>query len=163
MRRMTRDTAENEELRVRTIDLAHARRRLGYRRIHDLLRCEDVRANHKRVYHLYRESALSVRKRRRRRQVMIDWQVLSMPSGPNEVWSIDFVMATLTNGRRIKCLTLVDEYTRECLNIAVDYGTSGGTSRTYSSASASSGSYRGRCEPVQARREALRAELKFIV
>lgn len=113
-------------LQARIIDLAHARRRFGYRRIHDLLRREGVQANHKKVYRLYREAHLGVRKRRRRKVVMVDRQALQLPSGPNEIWSIDFVMDALGNGRRIKCLTVVDDFTRECLDIAVDYGLSGG-------------------------------------
>ena len=76
-------------LRTRIIDLAHARRRFGYRRIHDLLRREGVHANHKKVYRLYREEQLSVRKRRRRKGVMVDRQALHVPSAPNEIWSID--------------------------------------------------------------------------
>ena len=56
------------------------RRRFGYRRIHDLLRREGVRANHKKVYRLYREAALSVRKRRRRKGVMVDRQALHVPT-----------------------------------------------------------------------------------
>ena len=114
----------NEALKVRVVDLAPARRRFGYRRRHDLLRREGVRADHKRVYRLYRESALSVRKRRRRKLVMIHRQVLSAASRPNEIWSIDFVMDVLSNGRPIKCLSVVEDFTRECLDIAVDYGIS---------------------------------------
>jgi putative transposase len=125
MRREVAETVQNEALKVRIVDLAHARRRFGYRRIHDLLRREGVQVNHKRIYRLYREAALSVRKRRRRRQVMVDRQVLQVANRPNEVWSIDFVMDALSNGRRIKCLTIVDDYTRECLDIAVDFGISG--------------------------------------
>jgi len=125
MRREVAETAQNEALKLRIVDLAHARRRFGYRRIHDLLRREGVQANHKGIYRLYREAALSVRKRRRRRQVMLDRQVLQVASRPNEVWSIDFVMDALSNGRRIKCLTIVDDFTRECLDIAVDFGISG--------------------------------------
>jgi putative transposase len=113
-------------LKARIVDLAHARRRFGYRRIHDLLRREGVHANHKKVYRLYREATLSERKRRRRKGVMIDRQALHVSSGPNEVWSIDFVMDALANGRRIKCLTIVDDFTRACLEIAVDHGISGG-------------------------------------
>ncbi len=126
LRRVVSDQAETVQLKARIIDLAHARRRFGYRRIHDLLRREGVRANHKRVYRLYREAALSVRKRRRRKLVMADRQALHVPSAPNEVWSIDFVMDALASGRRIKCLTIVDDFTRECLDIAVDFGISGG-------------------------------------
>jgi putative transposase len=125
LRRVVVEPSDTTLLRTRIIDLAHARRRFGYRRIHDLLRREGVRANHKKVYRLYREAALSVRKRRRRKGVMVDRQALHVATGPNETWSIDFVMDALGNGRRIKCLTVVDDFTRECLDIAVDYGISG--------------------------------------
>ena len=126
LRRVVVEEPATASLRARIIDLAHARRRFGYRRIHDLLRREGVRANHKKVYRLYREAALSVRRRRRRKGVMLDRQTLYVPTKPNEIWSIDFVMDALANGRRIKCLTIVDDFTRECLDIAVDYGISGG-------------------------------------
>ncbi len=125
-RRVVEEEPAAIALKARIIDLAHARRRFGYRRIHDLLRREGVEANHKKVYRLYREAALSVRKRRRRKLVMADRQALHVPSAPNEVWSIDFVMDARANRRRIKCLTIVDDFTRECLDIAVDYGISGG-------------------------------------
>ena len=125
-RRVVKEEPETVSLKGRIIDLAHARRRFGYRRIHDLLRREGVKANHKRIYRLYREASLSVRKRRRRKVVMADRQALHVPTAPNEVWSIDFVMDALANGRRIKCLTIVDDFTRECLDIVVDYGISGG-------------------------------------
>jgi putative transposase len=124
-RRQARIRPEDDALQGRIIDLAQARRRFGYRRIHDLLRREGVHANHKRVYRLYSEAKLSVRKRRRRKLVGIDRQQLAAASRPNEVWSIDFVMDALSNGRRIKCLTVVDDFTRECLDIAVDFGISG--------------------------------------
>ena len=67
---------------------------------------------------------MSVRKRRHK-LVVLDRQVLQQPAGPNEVWSMDFVMDALANDRRIKCLTVVDDFTRECLDIAVDLGISG--------------------------------------
>ena len=126
LRRVVAEVPATVALQARIIDLAYARRRFGYRRIHDLLRREGVQANHKKVYRLYREAALNVRKRRRRKAVMVDRQVLQPSTGPNEIWSIDFVMDALANGRRIKCLTIVDDFTRECLDIAVDYGISGG-------------------------------------
>jgi putative transposase len=126
LRRVVLDEPKTIELKARIVDLAHARRRFGYRRIHDLLRREGVQANHKKVYRLYREAALSVRKRRRRKLVMVDRQALYVPQRPNEIWSIDFVMDALSSGRRLKCLTIVDDFTRECLDIAVDHGISGG-------------------------------------
>ena len=77
LRRVVVEAPETTALKVRIIDLAHARRRFGYRRIHDLLRREGVQANHKKVYRLYREAALSVRKRRRRKGVITALLALS--------------------------------------------------------------------------------------
>ena len=126
LRRVIEENPTTASLRGRITELAHERRRFGYRRIHDLLRREGVHTNHKRVYRLYREAGLTVRKRRRRKLVMLDRQALHVPAGPNEIWSMDFVMDALASGRRIKCLTIVDDFTRECLDIAVDHGISGG-------------------------------------
>jgi putative transposase len=100
---------ENDALTARLMELAHERRRFGYRRLHALVEREGIRANHKRVHRLYREAGLAVRRRRRRHGVMIEREQLALPSGPNEVWSIDFVMDALPNGRRLKCLTIVDD------------------------------------------------------
>jgi Transposase and inactivated derivatives len=125
LRRVVKEEPATLLLKGRITELAYERRRFGYRRIHDLLRREGVYANHKRVYRLYREAGLAVRKRRRRKFVMLDRQALHTPAGPNEIWSMDFVMDALATGRRIKCLTIVDDYTRECLDIAVDHGISG--------------------------------------
>jgi putative transposase len=125
MRRAVVENEPNQALQARIIDLAQARRRFGYRRIHHLLRREGVQANHKRIYRLYSEAKLSVRKRRRRKLVTADRQTLYLPGQPNEVRSIDFVMGTPASGRRIKCLTVVDDFTRECLDIAVNFGISG--------------------------------------
>ena len=125
MRRVVVESAPHQRLQAKIIDLAQQRRRFGYRRIHDLLRREGVQANHKRIYRLCSEAKLSVRKRRRRKLVTADHQALYQPARPNEVWSIDFVMDALASGRRIKCLSVVDDFTRECLDIAVDFGISG--------------------------------------
>jgi putative transposase len=116
---------ENEALIARLVGLAHERRRFGYRRLHALVEREGIRANHKRVHRLYREAGLTVRRRRRRHGVMIEREQLALPSGPNEVWSIDFVMDALSNGRRLKCLTIVDDFTKEAVDIVVDHGISG--------------------------------------
>src|SRR5215831_19017069 len=125
MRRVVVESAPNQQLQAKIIDLAQQRRRFGYRRIHDLLRRDGVQVNHKRIYRLYSEANLSVRRRRRRKLVAADRQALYQPTRPNEVWSIDFVMDALASGRGIKCLTVVDDFTRACLGIAVDFGISG--------------------------------------
>jgi putative transposase len=116
---------ENEALTARLVELAHERRRFGYRRLHALVEREGIHANHKRVHRLYREAGLAVRRRRRRHGVMIERERLALPSAPNEVWSIDFVMDALSNSRRLKCLTIVDDFTKESVDIIVDHGISG--------------------------------------
>ncbi len=119
--------AANEALAERIIELAAERRRFGYRRIHVLLRREGRQANHKRVFRLYQGAGLAVRKRKRRRGVAVERQPLVLPSAPNQVWSMDFVMdaLSLSNGRRLKCLTIVDDFTKEAIDLVVDHGIPG--------------------------------------
>ena len=112
-------------LRARLIDLAGARPRFGYRRLHVLLRREAVRANHKRVYRLYREEGLAVRKRKRKR-VARDRRALAMiATRPNERWTMDFVSDVLAAGRRIRTLAVLDAFTREALALEVDVSITG--------------------------------------
>jgi len=107
------------ELRERLRELATERPRWGYKRLHVLLRREGYRVNHKLVYRLYREEGLLVRRRRRKR-VAGPRVPLPMPTRPNERWGMDFIMDSFVEGRRFRCLTMVDEYTRECPVIEVD-------------------------------------------
>ncbi|MCR9982830.1 IS3 family transposase, partial [Vibrio alginolyticus] len=116
---------EDDKLQARIKELALERRRFGYRRIHRLLKREGFDVNHKRVYRLYCELGLTVSKRRRRKSQCVEREPLLLPSVPNHTWSMDFVMDALSNGRRIKCLTIVDDYTKECLDIPVATGISG--------------------------------------
>lgn len=81
--------------------------------------------NHKRVYRLYREEGLSVRKRKRKRVSRSERQPLQAPTGPNQLWCLDFVQDTLSWGRKFRLLTVVDVYTRESLAIEVDTSLSG--------------------------------------
>ena len=115
----------NTRLSARIGELAAERRRFGYRRIHALLRREGVRANHKRVYRLYRAAGLAVQRRRKRRRTMLERQPLLLPQAPNQVWSMDFVMDALDSGRRLKCLTLVDDFTKEAIEIVLDHSIPG--------------------------------------
>ena len=116
---------ENEQLQARLVELAGERRRFGYRRLHALVRREGVQVNHKRIYRLYSDAGLSVRRRKRRHGVAVERQALELPSSPNQVWSMDFVSDALANGRRIKVLTIVDDFSKEAINLAVDFGISG--------------------------------------
>ena len=108
------------ELRSRIAELAAMKRRYGYRRIHVLLRREGWSVNHKRTYRLYREQGLMVRKRKRKRIGLAERLVMPLPQAPNESWSMDYVADALIDGRKLRALTIVDDFTRECLAIEVD-------------------------------------------
>lgn len=125
MRYQSQCSREEHVLKERIKDLALERRRFGYRRVHQLLRREGTQVNHKKVYRLYREAGLAVRQRKRRKGVMLERQPLRLPASANHTWSMDFVMDALAHGRRIKCLTIVDDFTKECLDIPVAHGISG--------------------------------------
>jgi len=112
-------------LRAAIIDIAQARRRFGYRRIHDLLRPEFPQVNHKRVYRLYSAADLAVRKRKRTKRPVSERVPLQIAQSVNEVWSMDFVSDSLANSRRIKCLTVADDFSHECVDIVTDYGIGG--------------------------------------
>ncbi len=116
---------EDQQLRSKIVELAQERRRFGYRRIHALLRRDGVEVNHKRVYRLYREANLAVKRRKRRKGVAVPREPLSLPAQRNEVWSMDFVMDALSHGRRIKILTIVDDCTKEAVDLVADFGISG--------------------------------------
>lgn len=107
------------------IDIAQARRRFGYRRIHDMLRPEFPNVNHKRVYRLYSVAKLAVRKRKKAKRPTSERVPLQIAQTVNEVWSMDFVSDSLANGRRLKCLTVADDFSHECVDVATDFGISG--------------------------------------
>jgi putative transposase len=112
--------AQDDGLQTRLVELAGERRRFGYRRLHVLLRREGRRVNHKRVHRLYRDAGLTVRRRKRRDRVAVERRPLEAAQGANQTWSMDFVFDALADGRPIKCLTVVDDGTREAVCIAVD-------------------------------------------
>jgi len=117
-------SALNTELREQIVALAHARRRFGHRRIHDLLQPIYPQINVKRVCRLYRQADLAVRRRRKAKRPA-QRQPLVLAQTPNEVWSMDFVSDSLANGRRLNLLTVADDYSHECVDIAVDHSISG--------------------------------------
>lgn len=102
-------------LRERLCTLAAERRRYGYRRLHVLLRREQFAVNHKRVYRLYREEGLLVRRRKRKRMCGVQRVPLAAAARSNQRWSMDFVADSLVSGRRIRLLSVVDDFTRQCL------------------------------------------------
>lgn len=110
----------NEWLRVRLKTLATQRRRFGSPRLTVLLRREGHIVNHKRVERIYREEGLQLKKRKKRRQTAALRIVIPTPEKPNERWSMDFVSDCIANGRKFRCLTIVDDFSRESPAIVVD-------------------------------------------
>lgn len=117
-----RTSQEEERLRERVEDLASAYGRYGYRRITGLLRNEGWRVNHKRVERIWRQESLKVPQKqpKRKRRWLNDGSCIRLrPERKDHVWSYDFVAERTSDGKALRILTIVDEYTRECLAIHV--------------------------------------------
>jgi transposase InsO family protein len=113
------------ELRRQLRDLANERRRFGYRRLFVLLRQSGEASGINRIYRLYREEGLTVRKRRARRRAVGTRAPIVVEARPNARWSLDFVHDQLACGRRFRILNIVDDVTRECLAAIPDTSISG--------------------------------------
>ncbi len=115
----------DEVLRHRLRELAGTHVRYGYRRLTVLLRREGWHVNAKRIYRLYREEELIVRTKQRRKMA----RRRPIPSGvatrPNQCWSMDFVSDKLADGRSFRILTVVDQFTRECVGLEADRSMTG--------------------------------------
>jgi putative transposase len=112
-------------LRIRLRELAAERRRFGYRRLHLVLKRQGVTINWKKLYRLYREERLTVRKRGGRKRALGTRAPMTIPQGANQRWSLDFVADTLTDGRRFRILCVIDDFSRECLATVADNSLSG--------------------------------------
>lgn len=122
-RHQPRTREDEEALREAIIKLACRFGRYGYRRITALLRGAGWKVNHKRVQRIWRQEGLKVpsKQPKRSRLWLNDGSCARLrPTHRNHVWSYDFVMDRTHDGRAIKIMTVVDEYTRECLAILVD-------------------------------------------
>jgi putative transposase len=117
--------ADDAGLRQRMTAIAHERRRFGYRRLHVLLKREGYLVNHKKLFRLYREERLTVRRRGGRKRAIGTRAPMTVPVLPNDRWSLDFVSDQMTDGRRFRILTVVDDCTRECLALVADTSLSG--------------------------------------
>lgn len=112
-------------LRERLKVLAGKRCRFGYRRLGYLLAREGIKPNHKKLYRIYREEGLSVRKRKGRKRALGTRRPMLVPDRPNQRWSLDFVSDSFTNGRRFRVLCVIDDFTRECVALVADTSLSG--------------------------------------
>ncbi len=112
-------------LRKRLRELSSERRRFGYRRLHLLLKREGVEVNWKKLYRIYKEERLTVRKRGGRKRALGTRAPMAIPLAANRRWSLDFVPDTLVGGRRFRILCVIDDFSRECLATVVDNSISG--------------------------------------
>ena len=116
---------DDAAVRKRLRELASQRRRFGYRRLHILLKREGLEMNWKKLYRLYKEERLTVRKRGGRKRALGTRAPMAIPQGPNQRWSLDFVSDALVDGRRFRILCVIDDFSRECLATVVDNSLSG--------------------------------------
>ena len=116
---------DDTTIRKRLRELASERRRFGYRRLHILLKREGIEMNLKKLYRLYKEERLAVRKRGGRKRALGSRTPLVIPQGQNQRWSLDFVSDALIDGRRFRILCVIDDFSRECLATVVDNSISG--------------------------------------
>jgi transposase InsO family protein len=122
--------AYEETLRTRIVELALEYGRYGYRRVTQLLKREGLATNHKRVERIWfvpngtrREESLKVpaKQPKRRRLWLTDGSCVRMrPEHPNHVWSYDIMCDRTSDGRKLRILNVIDEYTRECLAAVVE-------------------------------------------
>lgn len=106
-------------------ELVERYRAWGYPRIHAVLKREGLVKNHKKTWRIYRQEGLSLKIRKRKKRASVARVPLAEPQAPNERWSMDFMQATLWNGRRFRLLAVVDQLTKECPVIEVDTSING--------------------------------------
>ena len=111
----------DESLREKPVRLAREKPRYGYRRLQVLVEREGERVNHKRLWRLYRESGLCLKRKKRRHCVRVGSPRPAL-TGANEEWALDFAHDVIAAGRNIRVLSVVDAFTRECLALEVDTG-----------------------------------------
>ena len=129
---------EDQGLRQRLKELSGERRRFGYRRLHILLNREGWKVNWKKLYRIYREEGLTVRKRGGRKRAIGTRAPMAIPQGPNQSWSLDArhglsdqwrshgsMSDSLSDGRRFRVLCVIDDFSRECLACVADTSLSG--------------------------------------
>ena len=127
-RHESQTSALNVQLRDQIIQTTHTPRRWGYRMIHDVLRSQFLGINHKRVYRTCTAEGLSIRERKKTKRVGVRVPLVAALA-VNQTWSMDFVSDAICRpsaiSRCIKCLTVADDFTRECVDITADFGIGG--------------------------------------
>jgi putative transposase len=116
-----RSRRSDEALREKLVRLAREKPRYGYRRLQVLVEREGDRVNHKRLWRVYREAGLCLKRKKRRHCVRIG-SPRPVLTGANQEWALDFAHDVLAAGRSIRVLSVMDAFTRECLALEVDTG-----------------------------------------
>jgi len=112
-------------LREALREKSRERKRWGYRRLIALLRRDGWADNHKRIERIYREEGLQIPKRKKRKTAYKRKEKPAPPTRKNERWSMDFVHDATAQGRKLRCLNIVDDFSRECLWIETDTSLNG--------------------------------------
>lgn len=115
-----RSRKDDSVLRERLRALAGERRRFGYKRLAIMLRREGQCHNLKKVYRVYKEEGLAVKRRKSRKRAIGTRLPLPRPDKINQVWSLDFISDALADGRRFRVLGVMDQCSRECLALVID-------------------------------------------
>lgn len=120
--------ADDPAVIERIKELAERRKRWGYRQLHRVLAREGIRMNQKKFRRIYRELKLSLKIRKGRKIRTMPRAPIEPPNGSNQRWSMDFVSDALgPSGRRFRILTVVDDFTRECVLLYADFSIPGST------------------------------------
>lgn len=112
-------------IRARLKELAQKRKRFGCPRLHVMLRREGFKINHKRTERIYKEEKLSLRVKRRKKMAATLRVEVPRPTHPNHIWSMDFLRDGLSDGRKLKVLPIIDEYTKKSFRIEADTSING--------------------------------------
>jgi len=123
--RYTPDKNTDDALQRSIKEIALEKRRFGYRRIHMILKRRGEKVNHKKVFRIYQELGLKVLKRGGRKRALGVRKTREKADRINQRWALDFVSDSLVTGRKIRMLTVIDEYSRKCLGIILDTSISG--------------------------------------
>ena len=98
-------------------DLAERHPTLGFWKMYDMIRMEQILWNHKRVHRVYVEIGLNIRRKKKRRLPVPVKEPLTWPIDANIVWSMDFMQDSLTDGTKFRTFNVIDDFNREALNI----------------------------------------------
>ena len=112
---------DSQEIRAMMHEIAAKRRRFGYRRIGILLERDGYKMNHKKLFRLYQEEGLAVKRRKGRKRASGSRSEMPVPELPGQRWSLDFVSDSLQSGRRLRILAVNDDCTRENLCLIADF------------------------------------------